>query len=135
MKERGFLEKDIKNAEDLIRSHADKRLVSVSVTDPVSHAIVLMKQYDVSQIPVMEDGKFIGSLSDNQMYERILEDPSLKELPVKNIMEQPFPEVNGDTAINKISKLFNKKNRAVIVNYDEDSRHIITLQDMIDAIK
>jgi len=134
MRERGFLDEDVKNAEDLIRSHADKRLVSVSVADPVSHAIVLMKQYDISQIPVKENGQFVGSLSDHQMYERILEDPSLKELPVKNIMEEPFPEVNGDVSINKVTQLFSKKTRAVIVNYDNDSAHIITLQDIINTI-
>ncbi len=135
MRERGFLDEDVKNAEDLIRIHADKRLVSVSVTDPVSHAIVLMKQYDISQIPVKENGQFVGSLSDHQMYDRILEDPLLKELPVKNIMEDPFPEVNGDMSINKVSQLFSNNTRAVIVNYDNDSTHIITLQDIIDTIK
>ena len=135
MRERGFLDEDVKNAEDLIKIHADKRLVSVSVTDPVSHAIVLMKQYDISQIPVKENGKFVGSLSDHQMYERILEDPLLKELPVKNIMEDPFPEVNGSVSINKVSQLFNKNTRAVIVNYNKDNSHIITLQDIIDTIK
>ena len=135
MRERGFLDEDVKNAEDLIKTHADKRLVSVSVTDPVSHAIVLMKQYDISQIPVKENGKFVGSLSDHQMYERILEDPLLKELPVKNIMEDPFPEVNGSVSINKVSQLFNKNTRAVIVNYNKDNSHIITLQDIIDTIK
>jgi cystathionine beta-synthase len=135
MRERGFLDEDVKNAEDLVKTHADKRLVSVSVTDPVSHAIVLMKQYDISQIPVKENGKFVGSLSDHQMYERILEDPLLKELPVKNIMEDPFPEVNGSVSINKVSQLFNKNTRAVIVNYNKDNSHIITLQDIIDTIK
>ncbi len=135
MRERGFLDEDVKNAEDLIRIHADKRLVSVSVTDPVSHAIVLMKQYDISQIPVKENGQFVGSLSDHQMYDRILEDPLLKELPVKNIMEDPFPEVNGDMSINKVSQLFSNNTRAVIVNYDNDRTHIITLQDIIDTIK
>ena len=69
------------------------------------------------------------------MYERILEDPLLKELPVKNIMEDPFPEVNGSVSINKVSQLFNKNTRAVIVNYNKDNSHIITLQDIIDTIK
>ena len=40
-----------------------------------SHAVNLMKQYDISQIPVKENGKFVGSLSDHAMYEKILEDP------------------------------------------------------------
>ena len=134
MRERGFLEEEKKNARDLINSHSDKRLVSVAVSDPASRAIVLMKQYGVSQIPVIDEGQFVGSLSDNKMYSRIVETPELKELPVKNIMEPPFPEINGDVSINEVSKLFNNKTKAVIVNYGKDERHIITVQDMIDAI-
>ncbi len=44
-------------------------------------------------------------------------------------------EINGDVSINEVSKLFNNKTKAVIVNYGKDERHIITVQDMIDAIK
>ncbi len=83
MRERGFLEEEKKNASDLIKSHSEKRLVSVAVSDPTSRAIVLMKQYGVSQIPVIDEGKFVGSLSDNEMYSRIVETPELKELQLK----------------------------------------------------
>ena len=135
MRERGFLNEDVKLAKDLIRSHMDKKLVFVSSADSLSHAVNLMKQYDISQIPVKENGSFVGSLSDHQIYKRILENPAIKEQSVDSIMEDPFPEVNGDVSITKVSKLFNKNIRAVIVNYDNENSHIITLQDVIDTIK
>ena len=135
MRERGFLDEEVKCAKDLIQGHSDKKLISVSVSDSFSHAVNLMKQYDISQIPVKENGKFVGSLSDHSMYEKILEDPTLKEMPVSNIMEDPFPEVQGSASVNKVSQLFNKNTRAVIVNYNKDESHIITLQDIIDTIK
>jgi len=58
----------------------------------------------------------------------------IKEFPVKQIMEEPFPEVDGNYSINDLSKLFNNENRAVIVNIDKNKKHIITLQDMMNAI-
>ena len=134
MRERGFLEEDKKNAADLISSHLDERLVSVSINDPASCAIVLMKQYGISQLPVHDEGNFVGSLSDSSMYEKIIENPELKELPVKNIMDKPFPEIQETVSITEISSLFDKDNKAVIVNYGDNKKHIITLQDMIEAI-
>ncbi|CAG5081818.1 pyridoxal-phosphate dependent enzyme [Parvicella tangerina] len=134
MRDRGFLDEEKVCAEDLIKDHAGKHLVTVSTSDPVSQAILLMNQYKISQIPVVENNKFVGSLTDNKLFSALLEKPELKELPVKHVMEAAFPEVNGNTPIEEISKLFSHDTQAVIVNYGEDQRHIITRQDMIKAI-
>lgn len=134
MRDRGFLDEEKVCAEDLIKDHAGKHLVTVTTTNPVSQAILLMNQYKISQIPVVEDNKFVGSLTDNKLFSALLEKPELKELPVKNVMEAPFPEVSGNAPIEEISKLFGQDTQAVIVNYGDGQRHIITRQDMIKAI-
>ena len=43
-------------------------------------------------------------------------------------------DFDGNYSINELSKLFNNENRAVIVNIDKNKKHIITLQDMMNAI-
>ena len=93
-----------------------------------------MKQFNISQMPVHDNGKIVGSLSDHNLFNKIIEQPELKELPVKNVMEAPFKEVSSTTSIDDISKLFSKDNRAVIVNLEDNAQHIITFQDIIEAI-
>ena len=93
-----------------------------------------MKQFEISQVPVFENGKSVGSISDHNILQKILDNPMIKEFPVKQIMEEPFPEVDGNFSINDLSKLFNNENRAVLVNLGKDKKHIITLQDMMNAI-
>ncbi|MBL4594269.1 MAG: pyridoxal-phosphate dependent enzyme, partial [Flavobacteriales bacterium] len=134
MRDRGFLDEEKTNALDLIKDHAGKHLVTVTQDDPVSQAILLMNQYGISQIPVVGDGGLVGSLTDNHLFAKLCEDPGLKELPVKNIMEQAFPIVTEDTSIENISKQFQEGAKAVLVSYDNDKYHIITQQDMIKAI-
>ncbi len=134
MNDRGFLDEEKKNAHDLIQPHINKRLVKADINDPVSMAIVNMKQFNISQMPVHDNGEIVGSLSDHNLFNKIIEQPELKELPVKNVMEAPFKEVNATTSIDDISKLFSKENRAVIVNLENDIQHIITFQDIIEAI-
>jgi cystathionine beta-synthase len=134
MRDRGFLDEEKVIAEDLIKDHAGKHLVTVTTTDPVSQAILLMNQYKISQIPVVENNEFVGSLTDNKLFSSLLEKPELKELPVRNVMDEAFPEVKGSMPIEEISKLFSNDTQAVIVNYGGDKKHIITRQDMIKAI-
>tara|TARA_B100000927_G_scaffold290095_1_gene288095 strand:- start:1434 stop:2798 length:1365 start_codon:yes stop_codon:yes gene_type:complete len=134
MKERGFLDDNKKIAVDLIEPHQNKKLVTISSNEPLSRAISLMKQYGISQIPVVQDDKLIGSLTENIMYRKIIENPLLKELPVNNVMEDPFPEVKFNESVENVSKMFSSNTRAVIVNYGEGDKHIITLQDMINVV-
>ena len=134
MRDRGFLDDEKTNALDLIKDHAGKHLVTTTQDTPVSQAILLMNQYGISQIPVLGDNEFVGSLTDNHLFSELLKNPDLKELPVKKIMQIPFPIVEEKTSIEKISKLFQEGAKAVLVNYDNDKYHIITQQDMIKAI-
>jgi cystathionine beta-synthase len=106
MRDRGFLDEEKTNALELIKDHAGKHLVTVTAENPVSQAILLMNQYGISQIPVVGDDGFVGSLTDNHLFAKLCENPELKELPVKNIMESAFPVVSEDTPIDKISQHF-----------------------------
>lgn len=134
MRDRGFLEEEKKTALDLIKDHMGKHLVSVSSDTPVSQAILLMNQYNISQIPVMDNNVFVGSLNDNYLFKKLIETPELKELPVRNVMQESFPIVNADTTFENVSKHFQNGVKAVLVNYDGNKHHIITQQDMIKAI-
>ena len=53
-----FLDEE-KVAKDIVISHEGKRLarVKADVNDPLSMVMVAMKQFDISQIPVFENGK------------------------------------------------------------------------------
>jgi len=134
MRDRGFLEEEKKTALDLIKDHIGKHLVTVSSDTPVSQSILLMNQYNISQLPVLENGKFVGSLNDSHLFGKLLQQPELKDLPVRNVMQHAFPIVKAETTFAQVSKLFQEGVKAVIVNYDGDKHHIITQQDMIKAI-
>ncbi len=134
MRDRGFLDEEKTNALDLIKDHAGKHLVTVTAENPVSQALLLMNQYGISQLPVVSENECVGSLSDTQLFAKLLGNPELKEMPIKHVMEAPLPEVDGTASIEAVSKLFTSGACAVIVNYGENQKHIITYQDVIRAI-
>ncbi|HUH25433.1 MAG TPA: pyridoxal-phosphate dependent enzyme, partial [Flavobacterium sp.] len=54
MRERGYLDEAVVTAQDLIKNHINKPLVVVRTEELVSHAVDRMRQYNISQIPVMD---------------------------------------------------------------------------------
>lgn len=131
MRERGFLNHQNKLAKDLVDKHRHLPLLKVLAGEPIHNAIQLMKKYDVSQIPVMENGKFVGSLDESGLLSVLLENPAARDEQVINYMNPPFPEVKPTTPVEEIAKLMHKHNGAVIVNFGANDYHIISRHDLI----
>lgn len=134
MRDRGFLNSENKVAQDLIKAHKDQKLVTINAEELVGHAIDKMKKFDISQIPVMLDNAFVGSIDDRQLFNLLVDDSDLRNKRVKEVMSAPFPIVRANAPIDEVSSLINKVNSAVLVKLGEDSYHIITRHDVIGAI-
>jgi cystathionine beta-synthase len=61
MRERGFLEEEVKKSRRCDKDHIDKPLIVARTEELVSHAIERMRKYKISQIPVMDMSGFVGS--------------------------------------------------------------------------
>ena len=134
MRERGFLEETFVTAKDLVNKHGERPLVSLYAEELVSHAIAAMRKFGISQIPVMKDGGFVGSIDDKSVYQLLVEDPSLKDAPISSIMQAAFPIVNLNVTIDEICKLINRDTPAVLVDLGEGKYHIVTRYDVISAM-
>ena len=136
MQDRGFITpQKMQKAMDLIQSHAQLPLLYVSVTDKCSQAIELMQKYSVSQLPVKDlEGNFVGAIEDVQLYAKMLNNRDLISKPVSDIMGKSFPIVSHLSSIAGISKKIDKNNAAVLMMDMDGNWHIITKQDLIQAI-
>ena len=134
MRDRGFLNSENKVAQDLIKGHKDQKLVTINAEELVGHAIDKMKKFDISQIPVMLNNEFVGSIDDRQLFNLLVDDSDLRNKRVKEVMSAAFPIVRANASIDEVSTLINKSNSAVLVKLGEENYHIITRHDVIGAI-
>jgi cystathionine beta-synthase len=134
MRERGFLDESYLTAQDLVKNHEDKPLVTVFAEELVSHAIAKMRKFGISQIPVMKDNTFVGSIDDSAIYQTLVEKPELRDAAISSIMGPVFPIVKSGTHIEELCKLINKNTPAVIVEADSGEKHIVTRYDIISAM-
>jgi cystathionine beta-synthase len=134
MRDRGFLEVEKKTAKDLIADHADKPLVTIGSGELVGHAVAKMKKFNITQIPVIKDGQFAGSIDESKVFQVLVEDSRLLDKKIEDVMGAPFPIVEESTDINSLSKLINRDTPAVLVKMQNGKYHIVTKYDVIDGI-
>ena len=121
-------------AGDLVNGHENKPLVSVFAEELVSHAIAKMRKFGISQIPVIKDNQFVGSVDDSAIYQSLVDKPELSDASISSIMGPAFPMVKNGTSVEELCKLINKSTPAVLVEMNDGSHHIVTRYDIISAM-
>ncbi|WP_339904279.1 pyridoxal-phosphate dependent enzyme, partial [uncultured Cyclobacterium sp.] len=135
MRNHGFLEdKAYGTARDIVLSRKDGyQLVVVNKTTKIKEAIAIMNDKSVSQIPVMEGEHVIGSLTDNKLLLKIIENPELKDANVSEVMEDSMQFVALDSTLDVLSSMVERE-KAVLVRDDNHRVHIVTKHDILAAI-
>ncbi len=135
MRDRGFLTDESPKAINLIDRHKHLKLVTANMKDIIHDVVTKMRKYDISQIPVVDDaGAFVGSLNDSHLFSKLIEHPELKTETIAKVVQPSFPFVHHEATLEEVSKLITKENNAVLVKTLGGDVHIITKQDVIDAL-
>ena len=136
MKDHGFLEsRKFATANDIVSAKNGKsKLVTIDAATTVGEAIKVLNQVSISQIPVKDGDQFVGSLSDHSILSKLIEEPGLKNKPVRDVMEPAFKFVGMDNTIDVLSSLINRENKALLVRDAMNQVHIITQSDLLMAV-
>ncbi|MBL7824335.1 MAG: pyridoxal-phosphate dependent enzyme [Saprospiraceae bacterium] len=134
MRERGFLDSEIK-VKDLILAKKDKAFYSVEANEKIRNVLKIMKERDISQLPVLENDDIIGTVSENSILSFILENPlNNADKEVKQIMSDPMPKVSMDLPMSLLNKCFTEKIPGVITKDQNNQYHVLTKYDVIRAL-
>ncbi|MBK9960646.1 MAG: pyridoxal-phosphate dependent enzyme [Saprospiraceae bacterium] len=134
MRERGFLDSEIK-VKDLISAKKDKAFYYVQSVEKIRNVLKIMKERDISQLPVLENENIIGTVSENSILSFILENPlDNADKEVKLIMSDPMPKVSMDLPLSLLNKCFSEKIPGVITKDQNDHYHVLTKYDVIRAL-
>lgn len=109
------------------------KVVGVQKEDFVSKATKMMHETGYSQLPVFDETKIVGSISEKTIIDQITKGKDLSELSnlhVKTIMDEVFPSVDEETPVTVLSTLL-KYNQAVIIMQRGEIKGIITKADLL----
>lgn len=135
MRDRGFLDKKQATVRDLIAGRKDSTLVSIDQNMSIEKAIEKFSATGFSQLPVMEGKVVKGGLTDGDLYNALLKNQAKTDQPVSSIMRKPFPTVEFTATIEEVSGKLTSEIPAVLTRDQNENLHIITRQDIIEAMK
>ena len=133
LRENRLMEPERLTARDLVmrKDGNAPALVTVSRDTKTREALSLITEYDISQLPVCDEGECVGWLAESTVMARIIEDPGVLERPIESFMDAPLPVIEADTPMSGIGRLLTKKSPAVLVRADGKLAGIVTRYDMV----
>jgi cystathionine beta-synthase len=136
MQENQMLDAPRTTVEQLLerRPQGSPPLVSVAPAAAVRQALNLMSTWGVSQIPVVEDGRSVGGLVEGTLMTRALAQPSLLDRPVREVMEQPFPEVEANSPTDRLGAMLTRESPAALVRKDGQLIGIVSRYDVLQQL-
>ena len=134
MRERGFLQDDM-TVNDLIRRKEKKEFISIESSMSLREAFKLMKDHDLSQLPVTKGDQIIGSITESLVLNLLLENPIVNgDKKIDEVMSDPFPWVEMDTPLKRLNRLLDKNVPAILCKDQTGQVHILTQYDVIHAL-
>ncbi|MBL4586353.1 MAG: pyridoxal-phosphate dependent enzyme, partial [Flavobacteriales bacterium] len=130
MRDRGFLDKGRISVGELNGAE----LIKVDVSTPVSDIIKTITDNGISQIPVFDEMKPVGSITEGKLFTELFNNPDIKNCTAKDVMQEAFPVVDGNLTLTDVAEKFEKKVPAVLYKNDGGTYRILTKHDKIKAI-
>lgn len=135
MREKGYTDKKGMTAQDIVAANRNGELITVKSSDTIGAALKLINQHSISQLPVTQDNRIVGSISEDLVFKKIIENPEITNDAVKTIMQDALPFVDASTPLDVLSEMVKKANEAVLVkDFKQDKNYIITRYDIVKAL-
>jgi cystathionine beta-synthase len=136
MIDQGFIERErYGDLRDLIsRRHHDHAVATVNADEKVSAAYQRMKLYDVSQLPVLKDGRIVGIVDEEDILAEVYDNPRHFDEPVTQAMESHLVTVPPTASIARLMEIFKRGMVAIVVDGD-DFLGLITRIDLLNWMR
>ncbi len=136
MLDQGFLERErFGDLRDLIaRRHWEHAAVTVNATEPVMAAYRRMKLYDVSQVPVMSNGRIVGIVDEEDILLEVFANPNHFSEPVTAAMESHLVTVPVDAPVPQLMEIFKRGMVAIVMNGSE-FQGLVTRIDLLNWLR
>jgi cystathionine beta-synthase len=136
MIDQGFLERErFGDLRDLIaRRHWEHAAVTVSANETVLAAYRRMKLYDVSQLPVLDNGTIVGIVDEEDVLLEVFSNPKHFEEPVTMAMERHLVTVQADAPLSRLMEIFRSGMVAIVMD-GEQFLGLVTRIDLLNWLR
>jgi cystathionine beta-synthase len=117
---------------DLLRKRGPRKLVTIGPEATVSAAIQLLQSVGISQLPVVEDGKAVGSVQEVTLARVLHDNQDPDRVKVGEIMARPLPQLDPNVHLDEAYRLLLAGNTGVLAVQGDKVSDIITRIDLVE---
>ena len=134
MRENGFLEEDwaIGTIAELLRSMPRHEVVTVDVADELGKAVTLFKERGFSQLPVTDQGKLAGILTESDALRVLVEGHVSSKTSIAEVMVRKVSTIAPHAPASELPRIFERGEVALVV---DDGRRVLGLITKLDMIE
>jgi cystathionine beta-synthase len=135
MRSNGFLEEEdpLGTVRDLLGAKRQRPIISAKKGDTLKSVITLMKEHGISQVPVLDQGRLSGLVSELDLLNYLLQNPGRMEGTIDDLVEADYATVTPQTKIKLLKNIFNDAKLVCVLERD-DLVGVITKIDLIEYL-
>ena len=136
LEDQGFIKREqCGDLRDLIgRPHGEHATITVGPTDVLTTAHNRLRNAGFSQLPVMEDGRLVGVVTEDTIMQFVYGKPDLMHAPVSDAMESAFIKLERSETVNNLVAMLRVQPYAAIMDGDE-FLGLITRSDVLNYLR
>jgi cystathionine beta-synthase len=116
---------------DLVRRRGPRQLVTVAPESTVATAIELLESAGISQLPVVENARAVGSIQEVTLARVLHDNRDPRGIAVGEVMAKPLPQLDQSVHLDEAYRLLLAGNTGVLVTADGQVKDIVTRIDLI----
>jgi cystathionine beta-synthase len=136
MRQHGFQQADweVGTIGDILRTMPKRAVVTVGVDAPVREAMRLCREHGISQLPVVDDGKLAGILTETDILQNLVENRVEGETKVAEVMVRRVSSIGVDASAGELPRIFERGEVALVIDDERRVLGIVTKMDLIEIL-
>ena len=134
MREGGFLDEEdpLGTVADLMLAKRQRELITAQKGDKIKKVVGEMKEYSISQVPVLDGKRLCGIISEVDLLNHLVGEGKMDDV-IDPLIEADYSTVTPVTKVKLLKNVFNDA-KVVCVQDGEDLIGVITKIDLIDYL-
>ncbi|MBA3541814.1 MAG: cystathionine beta-synthase [Deltaproteobacteria bacterium] len=136
MRQQGFTKGDweVGTVADVMRALGRRDVISLDLNDKLGRATDLFKQHGISQMPVLDQGKLAGILTESDLLHHLVAGRANKDTIVAEVMERKVSTVATHASSSELPRIFERGEVAIVVDDQRTVIGILTKMDLIEML-
>jgi cystathionine beta-synthase len=134
MRENRFYDYEVLEGKvaDLLAGMEKKDLISIETSSPIKKAVELMCENGISQLPVLENGRLVGMVTESVLLESIAAHDNISSMQISSLMDRSVPTVERDTPLHVLQDLLMQHGKVVMIDPAMKPLDLLTKIDLVE---